>query len=58
MLGDMLGTNLEGGRRGGKRHGRERVAPSESKAICLACLPGTTRETWNMEIYVSSQILP
>ena len=26
MLGDILGTNLEGGGRGGRRHGRERVA--------------------------------
>lgn len=48
MLGDMLGTNLGGGGRGGRRHGSERVALSESKARYLACSPGATWRAYNI----------
>lgn len=58
VVGNTILTSFEDGGRSGRRHGCERVTQSESKAVCLACSPGTTRETWNVGRYVSSRIVP
>ena len=50
MVGNAMLAVFEDAGRGGRRHGRERTGPGESKAWCLAYSPGTTLETWNMKI--------